>query len=235
MSSLANIRHVVFDWNGTLLDDCDLAVATVNTLLRDANLPPVTRLQYRTLFRFPIIDFYHDLGLTGEGGRFPALMRTYLARFNAAVDECALHVGAQATIAGLNAAGLTVSILSASQRDTLIRSVQAKGLETWLLEAVGLEDGHAHGKIAVAHAFVARHQLDPREVLLIGDTDHDHEVAEVLGWSFLFVEHGHQEGVRIRRHQAKVLSDLSVLLHLLPSRIPSRHGAGFPLSKQTHL
>jgi len=26
------VKHVVFDWNGTLIDDCALAVASVNTL-----------------------------------------------------------------------------------------------------------------------------------------------------------------------------------------------------------
>ena len=78
------IRHIIFDWNGTLLNDCDLAVATVNSLLADARRQPISREQYRRLFRFPIADLYRDLGFDTAGSNFRQLMQNYLSRFNAA-------------------------------------------------------------------------------------------------------------------------------------------------------
>ena len=45
--------------------------------------------------------------------------------------------------------------------------------------------------------FAARHGLDPHECLLVGDTDHDLEVARAMDWSFAFIPHGHQDGARI--------------------------------------
>ena len=34
-------QHVIWDWNGTLLDDVGHAVATMNTLLAPRGLPPL--------------------------------------------------------------------------------------------------------------------------------------------------------------------------------------------------
>src|SRR5258708_2287908 len=39
-------RHVIWDWNGTLLDDTWLCVEVLNTLLPDTALPPITLGKY---------------------------------------------------------------------------------------------------------------------------------------------------------------------------------------------
>ncbi|MEO5725669.1 MAG: HAD family hydrolase, partial [Byssovorax sp.] len=56
-ASRSAVRHVVFDWNGTLIDDCALAVATVNALRAERGMTEITREDYRRSFRFPISAF----------------------------------------------------------------------------------------------------------------------------------------------------------------------------------
>ena len=34
-----DIKHVVWDWNGTLLDDIDVSMEALNTILKKAQLP----------------------------------------------------------------------------------------------------------------------------------------------------------------------------------------------------
>ena len=72
-SATRRVQHVVFDWNGTLIDDCALAVASVNTLRDEIGLPRITREEYRRAFRFPIREFYRSIGFHVDGDAFPAL------------------------------------------------------------------------------------------------------------------------------------------------------------------
>jgi len=55
-------RHVIWDWNGTLLDDAQACVDAINVLLRQRAMPEVTHAQYLEVFDFPIRDYYLKVG-----------------------------------------------------------------------------------------------------------------------------------------------------------------------------
>jgi phosphoglycolate phosphatase len=216
MPPLAAIRHVVFDWNGTLIDDCALAVATVNALRVERGMAPITREEYRRAFRFPIADFYRTIGFEVDHQSFAQLMASYLVRFNAKVDECPLHRGARETLAALRAGGVGVHILSASHRDTLARSLVAKRLHGAFGEVAGLHHELATDKRTIGQALSARLAADPGLILYVGDTDHDYEVASALGWRFLFVDHGHQAADPAAPHCALTIQTLEdTLSHVM--------------------
>jgi len=209
------IQHVVFDWNGTLIDDCALAVATVNTLRDELGLPRITREQYRRAFRFPIQEFYRSLGFEVDGDAFPALMTRYLARFDAQVDHCPLHHGVHDTLTRLRAAGLGLHILSASHRDTLSTSLRARGLAETFDEVAGLGHALATNKHQLGRELAGRLGCPPSSVIYVGDTDHDYEVASALGWKFLFIDHGHQIATHNASHLTYTLSALDqIFAHL---------------------
>lgn len=186
------VRHVIFDWNGTLIDDCALAVETVNILRQERAMPAITREQYRRAFRFPIRDFYGSLGFELDDRAFAALMARYLELFDARVDACPLHAGVRETIARLRAGAVGVHILSASHHATLVNSLDARGLTGEFDEVAGLGDQLATTKRQLGAELARRLGAPPPSVLYVGDTDHDHEVASAQGWKFLFVSHGHQ-------------------------------------------
>ena len=82
---------------------------------------------------------------------------------------------------------------------------------------VGLDDHYAAGKIEVGQAWMERSGVDPKVTVLIGDTDHDLEVARALGVQCLLVPSGHQSAERLERCGVDVLPSLSALLERLPS------------------
>ena len=57
-----NFKHVIWDWNGTLVDDTWLFVDIMNGVLKNRNLPPITLQDYRDVFDFPVKDYYTKLG-----------------------------------------------------------------------------------------------------------------------------------------------------------------------------
>ncbi|HEX9978007.1 MAG TPA: HAD hydrolase-like protein, partial [Acidimicrobiia bacterium] len=106
------MRHVIWDWNGTLLDDVRECVAVVNFLLAARHLPPLTLEKYRDCVDFPVVNFYRQLGFIFEGETFEQVAHEYIAGYLNMVPRCSLHDGARETLDALAGAGFTHSLLS---------------------------------------------------------------------------------------------------------------------------
>lgn len=191
--------HVVFDWNGTVIDDVGLAVTSINAIRTPLGLAEVTLEDYRRYFRFPIREFYADLGFDFTRRNFSALVTDYLAQFDTKACSCKLCPGVLSLVTALYAQGTRISILSACHQDTLQRMAQRNGIGTYIDYLFGLENNDATGKLDRARdldQLLARTTAD--RVLMIGDTDHDAQVARDRNWDFLAVATGHQSADRLQ-------------------------------------
>ncbi|WP_137939722.1 HAD hydrolase-like protein [Chitinivorax sp. B] len=196
------IRHVVLDWNGTLLDDLDLAVASVNHVCRRHGLPVVDRDRYRAHFRFPIEAFYRLLGFDFASTPFSEVVRDYLHQFDAAVADCPLQQDAHTFLSLTQHSGRGLSVLSASFHATLIDTLQSKGLLSYFEHVYGLGHEQATSKLAEAQVLQSHLNLPPTQVLYVGDTTHDAEIAEAMGWHAALLSIGHQDEARLTTSQA---------------------------------
>lgn len=221
-----DIHHVVFDWNGTLIDDLNLAVQSVNHVRTKMRLEPITREAYRANFRFPIADFYAAIGFDFEQNPFPDIVAEYLSVFDTRVKHCALHAGSAKLISNLHTRGIGVSVLSASRRAVLIETIRAKGLIKYLTHICGLEEAHAVGKLQEAAALNDRLGLQPHQILYVGDTDHDAYIAQTLGWQARMLLCGHQDEAPLSQFPYPRLSDVSALLDSFAAAIPTGIGRG---------
>ena len=57
---------ILWDWNGTLLDDTDACVASLNLMLERRGVKPITLEFYRREFAFPVRSFYEKIGVRLE-------------------------------------------------------------------------------------------------------------------------------------------------------------------------
>ena len=55
-------NHIIWDWNGTLLNDRWLCVEAINQALNKRNLPMLTEGKYKDVFSFPVEDYYKKVG-----------------------------------------------------------------------------------------------------------------------------------------------------------------------------
>ena len=204
-------RHIIWDWNGTLLDDTWLCVEVLNQLLAAAALRPVTVGQYRDHFGFPVIQFYEWLGFDFTRHSFDDLSQRFIAAYNARRYECRLQPGAREALARFHAAGLPQSVLSAYREDTLREVIAHYGLTHHFTHLSGLDNIHAHGKLDRGRAHLRTLELhdSPHAVLLIGDTRHDHEVAAALGADCLLLHHGHMHAGRLNGRGAPLADTLA--------------------------
>ena len=59
-------QHIIWDWNGTLLNDGWLFVDVMNSILLNRKMKTITLEKYRQIFGFPVKEYYINLGFDLE-------------------------------------------------------------------------------------------------------------------------------------------------------------------------
>ena len=191
-------KHIIWDWNGTLLRDVEHAVQTTNRLLAEEKLPPTTIEHYKKIFRFPVIDYYRDLGFDTSEKGFKALCERFNHYFHEGLSRCDLWPGVRETLGHVAKNGQLQSVLSASEQNLLNLQVKHFALESYFAHVLGLSDKAAGSKVERGHTLMKKAGISPHQTIMIGDTDHDLEVAKALGIDIILADHGHQCADRLR-------------------------------------
>jgi len=211
------MRYVVWDWNGTLLDDLSCAIAATNQLLTEFALPPLAGVDaYHQVFRFPVSDYYADLGFdVTPGGNFEAASRRFLELYLNAARTCGLHAGAVQTMATLHEAGVTQVVISASEQGNLDAQLAPFALGEWLEAALGLGDIYAASKQALAQNWLLDTGAEPSQVLFVGDSGHDYQIAAALGARCALYTRGHQPRQYLETLPVPIIDDLREVVALV--------------------
>jgi len=194
----AKWQHILWDWNGTLLADTQICVDILNELMEERGLERITADIYRETFDFPVIEFYRSLGFSTSREEFESTSHEFIGRYTRRAIGCPLHDGAASLLHRLADEEWGQSILSAAQQAALERAMIDYGLGHCFQSLVGAEDIFAHGKVERGLRWIEDSALNPSQVLLIGDTLHDHKVAQAMGVDCLLVAHGHHSPERLR-------------------------------------
>lgn len=213
--SLKNFRHIVWDWNGTLLDDLWLCRESLNRLLATAGKPPVDIPTYQRIFDFPVINVYRALGFPTEQSAFEAMSYEFMAHYEAHRPDCTLQKGARKFIHAVHALGITQSVLSAYRHDYLTTVIAEHDLEKYFVHLSGNDDIFAHDKSYRAPGHLKKLGIPAEFVLYIGDTLHDVETARAMGAQCVLIDHGdhaHQSRERLLASGVPVITDYSELL-----------------------
>ncbi len=213
---------ILWDFNGTILDDAQLALDTENGLLRKRGLPALTMRRYREIFCFPVKEYYRRAGFDFDTDSFEALAAEYDAAYQPASLQCDVRRGVRMAINALRERGIRQGVLSASLRSSLLTQMEALGLTDAFDVILGLDDIYAQGKADIAKQWMEREGINPSELILLGDTVHDHEVALELNAACALLLGGHQDEKRLRATGRPVFADVPAWLAWMLTRIVER-------------
>ncbi len=197
-------KHVIWDWNGTLLDDAQICLEVMADLLSHHGLRPVDMQEYRRVFRFPVIEYYRDVGFDFDRVPFEVVAEDFMNRYKARVLEAPLFDGVATLLGELRSEGLASSVLSAAPEAELNRLLGHHGIAAQFDRIYGLNDHFARSKVERGRQLLADLAIEPDGVMLVGDTDHDLEVGESMGVDVLLVDGGHQCGDRLAARHHRV-------------------------------
>jgi len=203
---VAPFEHVIWDWNGTLIDDTQIAVDAVNVLLEENGLRKLDIPRYRDFFGFPIRSYYEKVGFDLEKLDFGALCQRFVEEYNVKRSKSArLFRGIPEVLSDIQK-NKTQSILSAAEQNHLHEMTDHYGITEHFHHRFGIEDYFARSKESRGHQLMNYVGIKKEKTILIGDTDHDFEVASAMGVHCLLIADGHQSYPRLKDLGTTVIS-----------------------------
>ncbi len=190
-------KHIIWDWNGTLLDDVQACVDSINCMLAPRNLPTISRQQYRDIFDFPVKSYYARLGFDMQNEDWDEMAKEFHRHYAEFSAKAKLRTDALETLESLHGNNRPMSILSASEITILENMLKEHNIRHYFTHVFGLNNLYATSKLDQGRLLIKKLKLPPEDILLIGDTNHDHEVAEELGIQCVLLTGGHQSEHRL--------------------------------------
>lgn len=206
-------KNVIWDWNGTLLDDLDAGVNTLNDMLQRRGLPGVSIQEYKDRFGFPVVDFYHKVGFDLEKESMHVLSVDFVNTYDIYAGSVKLNRHVPEVLAGIQEAGIRQYILSALREDLLKQMVCDFEIDSRFDGTCGSDNIYAAGKVERGQQMLQVFDISPEETLMVGDTIHDAEVASSLGFDCLLFTGGHNSEWRLLE-KAPVIHQIDDLLKL---------------------
>jgi phosphoglycolate phosphatase len=207
-----DVEHVIWDWNGTLLDDHAHSVSVTNAMLRAEGLPETDAARARLLFDFPAKRYYERLGFDLAPGRWEKLAAIFIESYDLGVEVCALHVHAREVLVMLQERGRKSSILSAARKSSIEPLLERHGIGRFFTDVVGLDDHYAHGKVELGMEWLRSSAIPRERTVLIGDTVHDYEVARAMDVRCVLFAGGHHARERLEQCGCPVVDRLEELV-----------------------
>jgi len=202
------LESVIWDFNGTLVDDVDVVLRSVNAQLAKRGLPALTPARYREVFGFPVADYYRRIGLDVGTESMAGLSAEFHAHYAPGLADCPFQIGAREVLDALRDRGVRQFVLSAMEERLLRATVDRLGVGRYFEAVYGLAHREADSKLSRGVQLIRECGIDADRAILIGDTDHDAQVAATLGIEALLVARGHQSVERLRRSGTVVFETL---------------------------
>lgn len=205
--------HLVWDWNGTLLDDFSLVVTCTNAAFASVGSYRVSAAEHRRLFRRPIAEYYAEvLGRAVDADEFGRLDRIFHDAYRAGLTTCELAVDASAA---MRTWGGSQSLLSMWFHDELVPAVDGFGLTGQFTRVDGLRGtvgGDRKAEHLVRHLSVLG--VDGAATVLIGDSIDDAEAADSVGAQCVLYTGGFTDPDRLRASGRPVADTLADAVRL---------------------
>ncbi len=212
--SNVKITHIIWDWNGTLLDDVGAALNSVNTMLERRGKSPIDMDQYYEYIDIPIKKFYeHIFDLENE--EYSGILKEYNDGYENQMYEIGLSNGAREALNIIRSNGLRQSVISSCEQNQLNYYVKYFDLENYFDAVLGAEDFFASSKIERAKRYIESNQINPLSVLVVGDLVHDYEMAKTIGANCVLVSTGHQSESALLDCGANVVSSVSQIIEYI--------------------
>jgi phosphoglycolate phosphatase len=209
---IEKINGIIWDWNGTLLNDTELCVQTMNEMLQKRNLQQLTVAMYQEVFSFPVKDYYQKIGFDFDAEPFEIPALEYIDLYNSRVNKCKLHDQSITVLKYFQSKGTRQFILSASKQDALDQCLEQYQIGHFFEHVSGLDNHYAASKLENGQKLISELNLNPKELVLVGDTVHDFEVASELGCRCVLIANGHQSRQILEATGARVIDKLIQLI-----------------------
>ncbi|KOX34768.1 MULTISPECIES: HAD family hydrolase [unclassified Streptomyces] len=204
-------KHLVWDWNGTLLDDIDAIIGATNAAFAELGLAPLTLERYRELYMVPVPKFYERLmGRLPTDAEWTLMDGVFHRHYWERAESCGLTLGAAELLAARQASGFTQSLLSLAPHADLVPLVRRHGIAERFLRMDGRTDTSTDGKSGhMVRHLAALEGILPERVVVIGDAADDALAAAHVGAKAVLYTGGSHSRASLERVGVPVVDSLA--------------------------
>ncbi|MEV0233179.1 HAD hydrolase-like protein [Nonomuraea sp. NPDC050786] len=171
--------HIIWDWNGTLFHDIDAVVGATNEVFKPYALPVLTADGFRAVYTRPIwVAYERLLGRPLAEGEWQLLDDGFHEHYFRLSEVCGLAADAELVLTGWTG---TQSLCSMAPHAHLVPKVESFGITRHFTRIDGLLGTTGGEKAAHMVAHIESIGVDPREILVIGDSVDDGLAAKHVG------------------------------------------------------
>lgn len=202
------MKYIIFDFNGTILDDVDVCIASENETIKKFNLDrlPLSRDEYLHLFTFPVKDYYTKVGFDWSKYTYEEVGDYWFNQYRSRRNDYKIFDGVIETLIKSRELGNKNILLSASSLEPLKEQLQELGISEYFDEVLGIDNIYAGSKVDIALKWIS--DKNPKDCLMIGDSLHDKEVADAMGVRCVLVSKGHQAKDILLQETNDVVDDI---------------------------
>ncbi len=181
---------IAFDWDGTLFDSTAIITRCIQAAVRDVGGTVPTDLAASHVIGMGLMQALAHAAPDVPKDRYPELGARYRHHYVARQDEISLFDGVLPLLAELRQRSHHLAVATGKSRvglDTALRAVQLQGI----FHATRTADetaGKPHPRML--HELTREFGLDPKRVLMVGDTTHDLQMAYNAGCASVGVSYG---------------------------------------------
>lgn len=209
-----NIDRVIWDFNGTILDDVDTGIEAVDVLLAKYGLPELkSRERYYEVFGFPIIDYYRRIGFDFEKTDYSILANEWVEIYLEKVKNAPLRDEIYETVVKIRDMGIKQTVFSMTQISMLKHQLELLNISDLFDEICGLDDIYASSKLALAESWRKAHPEE--KTIYIGDTSHDVESSKIIGSSCFLLSGGHERLSELEKTGVPIINSPTEILSLI--------------------
>jgi phosphoglycolate phosphatase-like HAD superfamily hydrolase len=211
------VSHIVWDWNGTILDDNEAVLAAVNVVCAGYGRGPLTLDEWRAAFSRPLLACYERiLGQSLTVDDWAVIDQRYHAAYRTELPTRGLAKGVPDELHRWRDTGRTQSLLSMWFHDELVPLVTELNLVDLFARVDGLRGFNMGGSKTV---YLVEHlkalEVDPAEVVLIGDVVDDAQAAAEAGAQCVLVSTGVMDRARLAKVGVPVADSIQEALTLI--------------------
>jgi phosphoglycolate phosphatase-like HAD superfamily hydrolase len=210
------VSHVVWDWNGTLLLDDDAVIAAVNEVCATYGAPALTWDGWRQVYARPVRTTYEKiLNRALDDHDWARIDKIYHDQYDVQLPTSKLAPDVPGQLKEWANTGGTQSLLSMWFHRQLVPLVDEFGLTSLFTRVDGLtaELGGESKTEHLAHHLSAQ-DLDPADVLVIGDVVDDALAAQAVGAQVVLVSTGAMARVALESTGVPVTDTITEALRI---------------------
>ncbi|WP_375193502.1 HAD family hydrolase [Marinobacter sp.] len=186
-----NVRVVIFDWDGTLVDSVEHIADSLHQAATDLGYPALEREAYRDIIGLGMVEALEKL--------YPGISREEMNRiregyagyfFKKVTTPQNVFEGMADVVADLRNAGRQCSVATGKSRRGLDSALVSSGLGGHFEITRCADETRSKPDPTMLREILQFYGIEPEDAVMIGDTRYDLEMAKRIGMPSIGVEWG---------------------------------------------